>query len=113
MLAILLASIWMVYGWELAPVKGRLITAAPEYAAVCSDPLPFTEHFSSAAVLFSGEGKEAAFGQDNSLDATAQPLGGGHAVKTIPIKLCPEGYELVTRANRRRGCARDVLPARD
>jgi hypothetical protein len=45
--------------------------------------------------------------QDES--AAGQPLGGGKPVTTTIIRRCPEGYELVTRANGRRGCAKDIV----
>ena len=41
------------------------------------------------------------------------PLGGGKPVTTTIIRRCPEGYELVTRANGRRGCAKDIVPPND
>ncbi len=59
--------------------------------------------------------KEVAPNQTPSLDesATGRPLGGGKPVTTTTIRRCPEGYELVTRANGRRGCAKDILPPND
>lgn len=45
--------------------------------------------------------------------SVAQPIGGGKPVSTTIIKRCPEGYELVTRANGRHGCAKDVVPANE
>ena len=43
--------------------------------------------------------------------ASASQSSASKAVTTITIKRCPEGYDLVTRANGRRGCAKNVLPA--
>ncbi len=59
--------------------------------------------------------KEVAPDQTPSLDesATGRPLGGGKPVTTTTIRRCPEGYELVTRANGRRGCAKDIVPPND
>jgi hypothetical protein len=59
--------------------------------------------------------KEVASDQMPSLDesVTGGPLGGGKPVTTTTIRRCPEGYELVTRANRRRGCAKDIVPPND
>lgn len=45
--------------------------------------------------------------------AMPKPLSDPKPVTTTVIKRCPEGYELVTRANGRRGCAKDVLPANE
>jgi hypothetical protein len=56
-------------------------------------------------------GKEAGPTQTGSSDSSAkQPIGGGRPVKTTTIRRCPDGYELVTRVNGQRGCARDILP---
>jgi len=49
----------------------------------------------------------------SSRNEVVQPIGGGQPVTTITVKRCPDGYELVIRANGRRGCAKDVLPAND
>jgi hypothetical protein len=58
--------------------------------------------------------KEAA-PEQTPLDESAldQPLGGGKPVGTTIIRRCPEGYELVTRVDGRRGCAKDILPPND
>jgi hypothetical protein len=55
--------------------------------------------------------KEVAPDQTPSLDesATGRPLGGGKPVTTTTIRRCPDGYELVARANGRRGCAKDIV----
>ena len=53
-----------------------------------------------------------------SAAATAEPpsssiepaIGSAKPVATTTIKRCPEGYELVTRANGRVSCAKDVIP---
>jgi hypothetical protein len=42
-----------------------------------------------------------------------QPFGDPKAVTTTVIKRCRDGYELVTRANGRAGCAKDILPPND
>ncbi len=56
--------------------------------------------------------KEVAPDQTPSPDdsAAGRPIGGGKSVTTTIIRRCPEGYELVTRANGRRGCAKDIVP---
>jgi hypothetical protein len=54
---------------------------------------------------------EQAPSQDES--AAGEPPGGGKAVTTTIIKRCPGGYELVTRANGRRACAKDIMPPSD
>ena len=41
------------------------------------------------------------------------PLGGGKPVTTTTIKRCPEGYELIIRANRQQGCAKDIVPTNE
>src|ERR1700722_3471261 len=57
-------------------------------------------------------GKEVAPDQDGPQDTnTNQPLATGKPVTTTTIKRCPDGYELVVRADGRRGCAKDVVPA--
>ena len=52
--------------------------------------------------------KEATSDQTGA--ETVQPSGGSKPVATITIKRCPTGYELVTRANGRPGCTKDILP---
>jgi len=42
-----------------------------------------------------------------------KPLGDSKPVTTTIIKRCPDGYELVTRANGRHGCAKDIMPTND
>jgi hypothetical protein len=39
-----------------------------------------------------------------------EPHATGKPVTTTTIKHCPEGYELVTRANGVPGCAKDIVP---
>jgi len=34
-------------------------------------------------------------------------------VTTTTIRRCPEGYEVVSRANGRPGCAKGILPANE
>jgi len=46
-------------------------------------------------------------------DGNCQPLGGGKAVTTTKIKRCPDGRELVIRANGAYGCAKDIVPPND
>lgn len=60
---------------------------------------------------FSALGKEADPDQTPSLDENiaGRPLGGGKSVTTTIIRRCPEGYELVTRANGRLGCAKGIV----
>ena len=55
----------------------------------------------------------AATGSTDQGTSSDRPLGGGKPVKTITIKRCPDGYELVIRTNGRRGCAKDVVPANE
>jgi hypothetical protein len=59
--------------------------------------------------------KEVAPDQTQSLDESAigRPLGGGKPVTTTTVRRCPEGYELVTRVNGRRGRAKDIVPPND
>jgi hypothetical protein len=52
--------------------------------------------------------KEAAPDQN-----AQQPIGGGKPVTTTIIKRCPDGRELVVRANGSRGCAKDIVPPND
>jgi hypothetical protein len=40
-------------------------------------------------------------------------IGGGRPVTTITVKPCPDGYELVVRANGQRGCAKEIVPTRE
>jgi hypothetical protein len=54
-------------------------------------------------------GKEAAPGQGCSHGSPPRVI--GKPVTTTTIKRCPEGYELVTRANGQPGCAKDIVPA--
>lgn len=56
--------------------------------------------------------KEAATDQASPQDDT-KPIGGGRPVTTITVKPCPEGYELVIRANGQRGCAKEILPTNE
>jgi hypothetical protein len=42
-----------------------------------------------------------------------QPIGGSKPVTTTIVKRCPDGYELVIRANGGRGRAKDIVPAND
>jgi hypothetical protein len=56
--------------------------------------------------------KEAATDQ-GSPQGDAKPIGGGRPVMTIKVKPCPDGYELVIRANGQRGCAKDILPTNE
>jgi hypothetical protein len=51
--------------------------------------------------------------QTPSQDERNQSSGGGKPVTTTIIRRCPEGYELVIRANGRRGCATNIVPTTD
>jgi len=60
----------------------------------------------------------AALGAETAPDQPSprgdvKPFGEAKPVTTTIIKRCPDGYELVIRANGGRGCAKDVVPAND
>lgn len=66
--------------------------------------------------LTAASAKEIAPDQTTSPEGVrvvGQPPGRPKSVTTTIIKRCPEGYELVVRANGQRACAKDIVPANE
>jgi hypothetical protein len=68
--------------------------------------------FTVLCLATGASGKEGEQSQTGETSA-AQPHAVGKPVTTTTIRRCPDGYELVIRADGRRGCAKDILPAND
>lgn len=54
--------------------------------------------------------KEVAPDQNSTSAGNNQLLGAGKPMATTIIKRCPNGRELVIRANGSYGCAKDIVP---
>ena len=64
-------------------------------------------------VCCTASAKEAPDQGSRETEGNAQPLGGGKPVTTTIIKRCPNGRELIVRANGAFGCAKDIVPPND